>query len=100
MDMHQTDIEHDALGIAPAPYTKTDGPVAAERLRSLVERIERLTEEKVSLSADISDIFKEAKSAGFDVKVLRALLKLRKQEPAEAEEQDTLLDLYRRALGM
>jgi uncharacterized protein (UPF0335 family) len=65
-----------------------------------VERIERLEEEKKALSSDIKDIFAEAKSAGFDVKVLRAVIRLRKQEPAEVEEQETLLDLYRRALGM
>ena len=57
-------------------------------------------EEKKALSSDIKDIFAEAKSAGFDVKVLRAVIRLRKQEPAEVEEQETLLDLYRRALGM
>jgi len=55
---------------------------------------------KKALSSDIKDIFAEAKSAGFDVKVLRAVIRLRKQEPAEVEEQETLLDLYRRALGM
>ncbi|MFN8983055.1 MAG: DUF2312 domain-containing protein [Alphaproteobacteria bacterium] len=76
------------------------GGIAGERLRSIVERVERLEEEKKALSSDIKDIFAEAKSAGFDVKVLRAVIRLRKQEPAEVEEQETLLDLYRRALGM
>ena len=76
------------------------GNVSAERLRSLVERIERLEEEKKALTSDIQDIFAEAKSAGFDVGVLRQLLKLRKKEPAEVEDEETLLDVYRRALGM
>ncbi|MCA7117867.1 MAG: DUF2312 domain-containing protein [Acidibrevibacterium sp.] len=76
------------------------GGIAAERLRSLVERIERLEEEKKALADDIKDVFAEAKSAGFDVKVLRQLIRLRRQQPAEIEEQETLLDLYRRALGM
>jgi len=76
------------------------GGVAAERLRSLVERIERLEEERKDLSDDIKDIFAEAKSAGFDVKVLRQILTLRKKEPAEVEEQETLLDLYKRPMGM
>ena len=76
------------------------GNIAADRLRSLIERIERLEEEKKALSSDIKDIFAEAKSAGFDVKVLRQLIRIRKQEPAEVEEQETLLDVYRRALGM
>jgi len=88
--------------MAQAPSTKENtevGGIAGERLRSIVERIERLEEEKKALSSDIKDIFAEAKSAGFDVKVLRAVIRLR-QEPAEVEEQETLLDLYRRALGM
>jgi uncharacterized protein (UPF0335 family) len=75
-------------------------PISAERLRSLVERIERLEEERKALGADIKDIFSEAKSAGFDVKVMRQLIRLRKQEPAEVDEQESLLDVYRRALGM
>ncbi|QNT79401.1 DUF2312 domain-containing protein [Entomobacter blattae] len=74
--------------------------IAADRLRSIIERIERLEEERKALSGDIKDIYIEAKSAGFDVKVIRELLKIRKQEPAEVEEQETLLDIYRRALGM
>jgi uncharacterized protein (UPF0335 family) len=93
----------------PAGATKTEGEgedaaqwgnISAERLRSLIERIERLEEERKALSSDIKDIFAEAKSAGFDVKVMRQLIRLRKQEPAEIEEQETLLDVYRRALGM
>jgi len=75
------------------------GGIAADRLRSIVERIERLEEVKKARSSDIKDIFAEAKSAGFDVKVLRAVIRLRQQEPAEVEEQETLLELYRRALG-
>ncbi len=76
------------------------GGVAADRLRSLVDRIERLEEERKALGSDIKDIYGEAKSAGFDVKVLRQLIRIRKQEAAEVEEQETLLDVYRRALGM
>jgi uncharacterized protein (UPF0335 family) len=81
------------------PDPKTGG-IAADRLRSIVERIERLEEEKKALANDIKDIFGEAKASGFDVKALRALISLRKKEPAEVEEQDSLLMLYRRALGM
>jgi uncharacterized protein (UPF0335 family) len=76
------------------------GGIAADRLRSLVERIERLEEERKALASDIKDIYAEAKSAGFDVKVLRQLIRIRKQEAADVEEQETLLDVYRRALGM
>ena len=76
------------------------GGIAADRLRSLIERIERLEEERKSLGNDIKDIYAEAKSAGFDVKVIRQIIRIRKQEPAEVEEQESLLDVYRRALGM
>lgn len=92
----------DATEAAPNEATEEAkvGGIAADRLRSLVERIERLEEERRALGGDIKDIFAEAKSAGFDVKVLRQLIRLRKQEPAEIEEQESLLDVYRRALGM
>ncbi|MBV1832969.1 MULTISPECIES: DUF2312 domain-containing protein [Novacetimonas] len=76
------------------------GGIAADRLRSIIERIERLEEERKALAGDIKDIYTEAKSAGFDTKVIRQIIRLRKQEPAEVEEQETLLDIYRRALGM
>jgi uncharacterized protein (UPF0335 family) len=76
------------------------GGIAADRLRSLIERIERLEEERRALGGDIKDIYAEAKSAGFDVKVIRQVIRIRKQEPAEVEEQESLLDVYRRALGM
>lgn len=79
--------------------TETGG-IAADRLRSIVERIERLEEERKALGGDIRDIYAEAKSAGFDVKVLRQLITIRKKQAAEVEEQETLLDVYRRALGM
>jgi uncharacterized protein (UPF0335 family) len=93
--------EERRMAKGPSTQETTEvGGIAGERLRSIVERIERLEEEKKALSNDIKDIFAEAKSAGFDVKVLRAVIRLRKQEPAEVEEQETLLDLYRRALGM
>ncbi|HZF75375.1 MAG TPA: DUF2312 domain-containing protein [Acetobacteraceae bacterium] len=76
------------------------GGIAVDRLRSIIERVERLEEERKALAGDIKDIFSEAKSAGFDVKVIRQLISLRKKEPSEVEEQESLLDLYRRALGM
>lgn len=74
--------------------------IAGDRLRSIIERIERLEEERRSLATDIKDIYAEAKSGGFDPSVIRQLIAQRKQEPAEVEEKETLLDLYRRALGM
>jgi uncharacterized protein (UPF0335 family) len=83
------------------PDTDTDAAgIAADRLRSIVERVERLEEERKALADDISDIYAEAKGAGFDVSVVRQIVRLRKKEPAEVEEHQTLLDLYLRALGM
>ena len=76
------------------------GGIAADRLRSFVERIERLEEEKRALSSDIKDVFAEAKGAGFDVKVLRKLISLRRVEAQEREEMDEILTLYMRAIGM
>ncbi|MDB5848193.1 MAG: putative exported protein [Rhodoferax sp.] len=83
-----------------AGHNVTAEPLAADRLRSLVERIERLLEERKALSSDISDIYKESASAGFENKVIRQLIRIRAQDPAEVEEQEMLLDTYRRALGM
>jgi uncharacterized protein (UPF0335 family) len=73
---------------------------AHARLRSIVDRIERLEEERTAIGADIKDVYLEAKSAGFDVAVLRRLISLRKRALKDVEEQEMLLDTYRRALGM
>lgn len=80
--------------------SNTAGGIAVERLRSIIERVERLEEERKALTADIGDIFVEAKSAGFDVKVVRQIIRLRKRQPAEVEAEETLLAIYRQALGM
>ena len=74
------------------------GGIAVDRLRSLIERIERLEEEKKVIARDIRDIFAEAKSAGFDVKVMREILKLRKMDAADRDEKELLLETYRKAL--
>ncbi len=76
------------------------GGIAADRLRSLIERIERLEEEKAGIASDIRDIFAEAKGAGFDVKIMRTILKLRKMNEADRSEQETLIDVYKKALDM
>ncbi len=76
------------------------GGIAADQLRSYIERIERLEEEKAGIAADIKDVFAEAKGNGFDVKTMRQILRLRKLEEVDRQEQESLLDLYRRALGM
>ncbi len=76
------------------------GGIAADRLRSLIERIERLEEEKKAIAGDIRDIFAEAKSAGFDVKVMREILKLRKMDAADRDEKEFLLETYCKALDL
>ena len=80
--------------------TETSQTVAAGQLRALVERIERLEEEKKTISDDIKDVYAEAKGTGFDTKAIRALVRLRKQDQAERQEEETILDLYKAALGM
>ena len=72
--------------------------IAGDRLRSFVERIERLEEEIKGLSEDKKDIYTEAKGEGFDVKILREVVKLRKQDKAERDERDSLLDVYLHAV--
>ncbi|MDX1974948.1 MAG: DUF2312 domain-containing protein [Rickettsiales bacterium] len=76
------------------------GGVAVEQLRGIIQRVEKLEEEKAGIGADIRDVFAEAKGNGFDVKAIRQIIKLRKMDESEREEQETVLDTYRRALGM
>jgi len=79
--------------------TETGG-IAGDHLRSFIERIERLEEEKSSINADIKGVFSEAKGSGFDTGVLRDLIRLRKMEDYDREEKEEILDLYKRAIGM
>ncbi len=79
---------------------KKPGGIAAERLRSFVERVERLEEEKAGLTADIREVYAEAKGSGFDTKVMRHIVRLRKMDHATRQEHEALLDVYRRAIGL
>lgn len=79
---------------------KASPTVAAAELRSFVERIERLEEEKAVLMADIREVYAEAKGRGFDGKIMRQVVRLRRMERHELLEQEALLDLYRSALGL
>ena len=74
--------------------------VAADQLKSIVERIERLEEEKAGLAGDIKDVYAEAKANGFDVKVLRKIVSMRKRDHSERQEEEAILELYMQALGM
>jgi uncharacterized protein (UPF0335 family) len=81
------------------PMSDVNG-VARDQLRAFIERIERLEEEKKSISDDIKDVYAEAKGTGFDTKVLRKVVTIRKQDQNERMEQEAVLDLYLHALGM
>ena len=73
---------------------------AKDHLKSLIERVERLEEEKTALSADIREVYSEAKGQGFDTKIMRQVVRLRKLDTADRQEQEAILDLYLGALGM
>lgn len=74
--------------------------LSAEHLRQFIERIERLAKEKEDIAEDIKEVFHEAKGNGFEPKIMREILKLRKKEANELQEEEYLIDVYRRALGM
>jgi uncharacterized protein (UPF0335 family) len=76
------------------------GGIAKERLRSFIERIERLEEEKAALTGDLREVYAEAKGVGFDAKIMRQIVKLRRLDNAERQEQEALLDLYKQAVGL
>lgn len=76
------------------------GGVAQDQLRSIVERIERLEEEKAAIANDIKEVYAESKAAGFDTKTLRQVVRIRKIEKAERQEQEAILELYMSVLGM
>lgn len=80
--------------------TETSQTVAAGQLRAFIERVERLEEEKKTISDDIKEVYAEMKGAGFDTKAVRAIIRLRKKEEAERQEEEAILDLYKAALGM
>lgn len=88
MDDHSFDASPDVL-------TST----SAGRLRTIIERLERLDEDKDAVTADMKEVFLEAKGEGYDVKILRKVLKVRKQDKAKRQEEDAILDLYLSALG-
>ena len=80
--------------------TEDKGGVSAERLRSFVKRIEKLDEDKAAVSEDLKEVYSEAKGAGFDTKIIRKIISLRKMELDQRREQEELLELYKAALGM
>lgn len=86
--------------MAQAAADVADTGVAAEELKQFVERIERLEEEKAGIAGDIKEVFAEMKGRGFDTKAVRSIIRIRKQDHAERQEQEAILELYMGALGM
>lgn len=80
--------------------TETSQTVAAGQLRAFIERVERLEEEKATIADDIREVFAEMKGTGFDTKAVKAIIRLRKKDRAERQEEQAILDLYLAALGM
>lgn len=79
---------------------KDTGGVSGQRLKAFIERVERLEEEKSALAEDIKDIYAESKAVGFDTKTIRKVIRLRKMNKEKRDEEDTLLELYKAAIGM
>lgn len=98
----KTELKHDACaGIGHnSGDTQDVGGVAGARLKSFIERIERLTEEKQAIADDIKDIYAEAKGTGFDTKTIRKIVSLRKIDVEKRREADEMLDLYKSAISM
>ena len=80
--------------------TNTDATNSDDRLRLLIERVERLEEEKKGIADDIRDVYAEAKAVGYDAKIMRQIVRLRKMAPDDRREMETILDLYKAALGL
>ena len=95
-----TDDETSATVEAQGGEAKDVGGVAGQRLRSFIERIERLEEEKTALMEDLKEVYAEAKGVGFDAKTMRKIVSLRKMDSEKRRESEELLDLYKSAIGM
>ena len=89
-------MANSATAVKEAPATK----FAKDQLKAIIERVERLEEEKKTISDDIRDVYAEAKGNGYDVKALRTIIRMRKQDANERAEQETILETYLQALGM
>jgi len=89
-----------AIATAAAVKEPPAGRVAKDHLKAFVERVERLEEEKKAIAGDVRDVYAEAKANGYDVKALRAVVRIRKQDSDERKEQEAILETYLHALGM
>ena len=93
---HNSGEEDDTMSVSPEQLEKAND----DRLRLLIERIERLEEEKKGISDDIKDVYLEGKAVGYDVKIMRQIVRLRRMSPDDRKEMEALLDLYKSALGL
>ena len=91
-----SEIGHNSGAVADEPSTR----FAKDQLKSIIERIERLEEEKKTIADDIRDVYAESKGNGFDVKALRTIVRLRREDPQKRQEAETILETYMQALGM
>ncbi|MBV8798974.1 MAG: DUF2312 domain-containing protein [Alphaproteobacteria bacterium] len=89
-----------AVGVVENISSSKTAGFAVDHLRTFVERVERLEEEKAALTADIKEVYSEAKGSGFDTKIMRQVVRLRKLDRADFQEREAVLDLYMTALGM
>ncbi len=99
-DAPMSDVTAHETATESVSEATTVGGVNVGQLRSFIERIERLEEEKQALMADIREVFAEAKATGYDVKIMRQVLKLRRMDRDDRAEEETLLEVYKRALGI
>ncbi len=95
-----SDIHAPGYPANSAPKAGTVGGIAGEQLLAIIGRIERLEEEKKAIAEDIKDVFSEAKGNGFDTKIIRKIIAIRKRDANEVAEEETMLDVYQRAIGM
>lgn len=95
---HNSSQEDDTFNVSEEQLKKAD--VDSDRLRLLIERIERMEEEKKGIADDIRDVYAEAKAVGYDPKIMRQIVRLRKMKPDDRSEQETVLEVYKNALGM
>lgn len=95
-----TTEQQPGVGHNSSRKVKAGGPISADRLKSFVERVEKLTEERDAISGDIKDIYSEAKGVGYDTKTIRKVVALRKMDAADRDEQQAILETYCHALGI
>lgn len=98
-DAKKTDYNAEPTAAEAGLGHNSDKGISAQRLKSFIQRVERLEEERKTLSADVREVYSEAKSGGFDPKIMRKIIQLRKMDKAERQEQEALMQVYMDAIG-